>query len=98
MGFKTSGHSNRCMTQWIKENMRFRSGKESLRQDFVLMKESDIIRKLDYHCPINRTDYILIVMETGEIDKVKLNVGHRIGRLNFGKTVNGLGKYFVERD
>lgn len=74
MGFKTTGHSNRrCHDSVDKGKYEIWSSKESLRLDLVLTKESDIIRKLEYQYPLSRTDNILIVMEIGEIDKVKLN-------------------------
>ena len=43
---------NNIMTQWIKINTRFRGNQESSRLDLLLTKELEIIRKVNYQCPL----------------------------------------------
>ena len=43
---------NNIMIQWIEENARFRGNEEPSRLDLLLIKELEVIRKVNYQCPL----------------------------------------------
>jgi len=90
---------NNIMTQWIEEKTRFRGSEEPSRLDLLLTKEADIIGKINYRCPLGKSDHILIEFETNEGRDEERKEAHRNGRYNYGKAdFEGLRKYFMEED
>ena len=83
------------MTQWIEENTRHQGDDEQSRLDLVLTKEMEVIKKVEYKCPLSKSDHILIEMEIGEPRDEIRNEEHRVGRYNVGKSdFNGLRRFF----
>ena len=48
---------NNIMTQWINENTRLRGNKEPSRLDLLLTKKLEVIRKVNYQCPLGKSDH-----------------------------------------
>ncbi len=48
------------LTQWVKENMRFRGNDKSSRLDLIITREPDIIEEMNYKNPIGMNDHVLI--------------------------------------
>ncbi len=48
------------LTQWVKENTRFRTNEESSRQDLLFTKEPEITEDLNYRTLIGKSDHILL--------------------------------------
>lgn len=95
------------MTQWITENMRLRNGEEWSRMDLVLMKESNIIKKINQQVLIKRSGITKKLDEQGPISKsnqVDMKIGNtgkenrntvfRMDRLNLVDRHSQFGKIF----
>ena len=87
------------MTQLIKENIRFRGNKKTSRLDLLLTKELEGIRKINYQCPLRKSDHVLIEFEVNDSVKEGRREEHKNGRYNYGKAdFPGLRKLFDETD
>ena len=45
---------NNIMTQWTKGKTRFRGNEEPSRLDLLLTKELEVIKKVNYQCPLGK--------------------------------------------
>ena len=88
-----------AMTQWVKEKTRYQCNEEPSRLDLVLTKEIEVVKKVEYKCPINKSDHVVIELELAEYREEDRNEEHRVGRYSYGKTdFNGLRKFFERGD
>ena len=90
---------NNIMIQWIKENTRFRGNEEPSRLDLLLTKELEVIRKVNYQCPLGKSDHVLIEFKVNDSIKEGRREEHKNGRYNYGKAdFAGLRTFFAETD
>ncbi|MCX7564718.1 hypothetical protein OS176_14495, partial [Xanthomonadaceae bacterium XH05] len=83
------------MTQWVKEETRFRGEDTPARLDLLLTKEPDVIEYLKYMCPIGKSDHVVIEFQMIIGNVVPRDEFYRQGRYNFGKAdFVGLRKFF----
>ncbi len=56
------------VTQWVEENMRFRGEDGPSRLDLIFMKESKVVKDIDYKCPIGKSDHVVVecILRIGE--------------------------------
>ena len=82
---------NNIMTQWTKENTKFRSNQEPSRLDLLLTKELEVIRKVNYHCPLVKS-----VFKVNDSLKEGRREEYKIRRYNYGKAnFEGLRSFFL---
>ena len=70
------------MTQWIEQSTRFRGNEEAPGLHLPLTKELDVIRDVNYQCPLGRNDHVL---NEFEVNKEGRREEHRNGRYNYGE-------------
>ena len=71
---------NNIMTQYIKYNTGFRGNEEPSRLDLLLTKELEVIRKVNEHCPLEKSDDVLIEFEVNDSIKEWRREEHKNGR------------------
>lgn len=61
---------NNIMTQWVKENTRYKDKDMPARLDLLLTKKTDIIESLKYLCLIRKSNLVMLEFQTLEADQV----------------------------
>lgn len=61
---------NNIMTQWVKENTRYKDKDMPARLDLLLTKKTDITESLKYLCLIRKSNLVMLEFQTLEADQV----------------------------
>lgn len=61
---------NNIMTQWVKENTRYKDKDMPARLDLLLTKKTDIIESLKYLCLIRKSNLVMLEFQTLEANQV----------------------------
>lgn len=61
---------NNIMTQWVKENTRYKDKDMPARLDLLLTKKTDIIESLKYLCLIRKSNLVMLELQTLEANQV----------------------------
>lgn len=61
---------NNIMTQWVKENTRYKDKDMPARLDLLLTKKTDIIESLKYICLIRKSNLVMLEFQTLEANQV----------------------------
>ena len=87
------------MTQWIKENTRYRGGETPSRLDLVFTKEPDIIEDIEYKTPLGKSDHVVLEFKIHSGWMGRNNEDHKVDRLDYKRTnFTELRKFFKEAD
>ena len=90
---------NNIKTQWIKDNTSYRGNEEPSRLDLLLTKELEVIRKVNYRCPLEKCNNVFIEFKVNDSIKEGRREKHKNGRYNYGKAdLVGLRKFIAETD
>lgn len=61
---------NNIMTQWVKENTRYKDKDMPARLDLLLTKKTDITESLKYLCLIRKSNLVMLEFQTLEANQV----------------------------
>lgn len=61
---------NNIMTQWVKENTRYKDKDMPARLDLLLTKKTDIMESLKYLCLIRKSNLVMLEFQTLEANQV----------------------------
>ena len=80
------------MTQWVDCETRYRGSDTPSRLDLLFTSDDEIVKKVEYSCPLGKSDHVLIEISLGDetevIDEEYKMERHRYNKANFEEMRN----------
>ena len=82
------------LTQWVDCETRYRGSDNPSRLDLIFTSNPEILDKVEYECPIGKSDHVMIQMNLSG-GKVNLQENYKLERYRYNKTnFVGIRNYF----